>query len=59
MDQKVQSEKKAYEPPRAMRLVEMRSGAGACDASGSGDYQCLGNGNSAIAACDNSGNNGV
>jgi hypothetical protein len=56
MDKKVQSEKKDYEPPRAMRLGEMRSGAGLCD-TGSGDYDCDLEGNSATSLCDN-GNNG-
>lgn len=41
------SEKKAYEPPRAIRLGEMRNGAGACAASGSGDASCEEDGNSA------------
>jgi hypothetical protein len=50
------SEKKAYEPPRAMRLGEMRSGAGLCEASGSGDIECRSNGNSALGICFSSGN---
>jgi hypothetical protein len=52
MDQKAQSEKKAYEPPRAMRLGEMRNGAGECS-TGSGDSTggCYG-GNGAIDSCD-------
>ena len=55
MDQKLQSEKKAYEPPRAMRLGEMRSGAALCEGSGSGDSGCYGNGNSASVYCSASG----
>jgi hypothetical protein len=48
-------EKKAYEPPRAMRLGEMRNGAGACS-PGSGDLEsCSGNGNYA-EACNSAGN---
>jgi hypothetical protein len=50
------SEKKAYEPPRAMRLGEMRGGAGACYGPGSGDGEsCSGNGNYA-EACNSAGN---
>jgi hypothetical protein len=49
-------EKKDYEPPRAMRLGEMRSGAGACG-TGSGDEGCLSNGNSA-GVCVENGNGG-
>jgi hypothetical protein len=52
------SEKKAYEPPRAMRLGEMKSGAGACYGTGSGDSHCEENGNSA-ASCFVSGNNAL
>jgi hypothetical protein len=54
------SEKKAYEPPRAMRLGEMKSGAGACYGTGSGDGDiCEDNGNSASGiGCYGSGNNG-
>jgi hypothetical protein len=50
------SEKKAYEPPRAMRLGEMRGGAGACygPGSGNGDF-CSDNGNYA-GLCLNEGN---
>lgn len=49
------SEKKAYEPPRAMRLGDMRGGAGACE-PGSGDFEsCSGNGNYA-EACNSAGN---
>ena len=52
-----QGEKKAYEPPRAMRLGEMRNGAGACISSGSGDGDfCEGSGNSASGGCYGSGN---
>jgi hypothetical protein len=45
------SEKKAYEPPRVMRLGEMRNGAGFCESSGTGDTSCLADGNSALY-CD-------
>jgi hypothetical protein len=49
------SEKKAYEPPRAMRLGEILGGAGACS-PGSGDGEsCSGNGNYA-EACNSAGN---
>lgn len=41
------SEKKTYEPPKAVRLGDMRGGAGACEFSGSNDAECLGDGNSA------------
>ncbi|MDD4650661.1 MAG: hypothetical protein PHQ34_00370 [Methanothrix sp.] len=41
------SEKKAYEPPRAMRLGDMRNGAGLCESTGSGDASCIADGNSA------------
>jgi hypothetical protein len=55
---KALSEKKSYEPPRAMRLGEMRSGAGDCE-SGSGDsLACFQSGNSALSGCFGSGNNG-
>jgi hypothetical protein len=51
-------QKKAYEPPRAMRLDEMRNGAGDCITNGSGDADnCVVNGNSAGNVCDTSGNN--
>jgi hypothetical protein len=53
---KALSEKKSYEPPRAMRLGEMRGGAGACDPLGSGDSGCYG-GNNAVFTCD-TGNSG-
>jgi hypothetical protein len=55
MDQKVQSEKSAYEPPRAMRLGEMRNGAGLCN-TGSGDAGCYGDGNGPTSFCSNNGN---
>jgi hypothetical protein len=42
------SEKKAYEPPRAMRQGEMGNGTGSCFGSGSGDEYCQNNGNSAL-----------
>jgi hypothetical protein len=51
------NEKKSYEPPRAMRLGEMKSGAGDCE-SGSGDSVCFESGNSASSGCYASGNNG-
>jgi hypothetical protein len=52
------SEKKAYESPRAMRLGDMRNGAGDCIASGSGDgIICQGSGNSAAGICFASGSN--
>jgi hypothetical protein len=48
------SEKEAYEAPRAMRLGEMRGGAGACEPSGSGDLiRCGGNGNSEYNRVEN------
>jgi len=44
-------EKKAYEPPKAMRLDDVRNGADACD-NGSGDASfCYQNGNSAGGTC--------
>lgn len=50
------NEKKAYEPPRAMHLGEMRNGAGACF-GGSGDqFSCDLSGNSASGECMDSGN---
>jgi hypothetical protein len=45
-------EKNAYEPPRAMRLEEMRNGAGDCVQTGSGDSRmCASNGNSPGLDC--------
>ncbi|MDD4650662.1 MAG: hypothetical protein PHQ34_00375 [Methanothrix sp.] len=41
------SEKKAYEPPRAMRLGDMRNGAGICGGTGSSDAECVADGNAA------------
>ena len=53
----------AYDPPRAMRLSSVESGAGACEPAGSGDvdgcsvgsfasgYGCSGNGNGASVGC--------
>jgi len=52
----VLSEKKAYEPPRAMRLGDMRGGAGACESSGSGDSICDASGNAASSNCIVAGN---
>jgi hypothetical protein len=39
-----------------MRLGEMRSGAGLCEVSGSGDSGCFSNGNSALSYCSVNGN---
>jgi hypothetical protein len=50
------SKKRAYEPLRAMRLEEMRSGSGNCYRSGSGDNFCDSSGNSAYTNCLGSGN---
>jgi hypothetical protein len=45
-------EKKDYEPPKAMRLEEMRNGAGDCVQTGSGDSgMCASNGNSPGLDC--------
>jgi hypothetical protein len=49
------SEKKAYEPPKAMRLGEMRNGAGLCQSTGSGDASCISDGNAA-GFCTGDGN---
>ncbi|MEI6102822.1 MAG: hypothetical protein WCP70_02655 [Methanothrix sp.] len=52
------SEKKDYEPPKAMRLGDMRNGAGVCSNTGSGDGEsCSGDGNSAAGGCFGDGNN--
>jgi hypothetical protein len=51
-------EKRAYEPPRSMRLDDVGNGAGACDASGSGDRNsCSSSGNIAFYSCSSYGNN--
>jgi hypothetical protein len=52
------SNKRAYEPPRAVRLDDVGNGAGACDGSGSGDHNsCSSSGNIAFYTCSSSGNN--
>jgi hypothetical protein len=44
--------KKAYDPPRAMRLGDMRNGAGDCVQTGSGvSGMCASNGNSPGLDC--------
>ncbi|MEI6102827.1 MAG: hypothetical protein WCP70_02680 [Methanothrix sp.] len=49
--------KLAYEPPKAMRLDDMREGEGvSCLSSGSGNASCQANGNSATFTCASSGN---
>jgi hypothetical protein len=51
------SQKKAYEPPRAMRLDEVRDGAALCANTGSGDsLNCVGNGNMPGLLCVLNGN---
>jgi hypothetical protein len=50
------SDKKAYEPPKAMRLGDMRGGSGACAGSGSGDSICDASGNAASSNCIVAGN---
>jgi hypothetical protein len=53
------SQKKAYEPPKAIRLGEMRNGAGYCN-TGSGDNdECNTAGNSAVLQCTSSGNSAI
>jgi hypothetical protein len=51
------SEKKAYEPPKAMRLGDMRNGAGQSSCfGGSGDGSgCFASGNLASGSCSDSG----
>jgi hypothetical protein len=57
-DSEGMNEKKAYEPPKAMRLGDMRGGVGDCYESGSGDAWCDTSGNTATSGCYGSGNNG-
>ena len=45
-----------YEPPRAMRLGEQPSGAGACGTPGSGDDFCDATGSTAALVCTGPGN---
>jgi hypothetical protein len=53
------SQKKSYEPPKAIRLGEMRNGAGDCN-PGSGDtIKCSAAGNSASWECASSGNSAI
>ncbi len=52
------NEKKAYEPPKAIRLGDMCDGEGRmCTSSGSGDSNCDTTGNSASLLC-RTGNSG-
>lgn len=50
------SKKKAYEPPKALRLDDLREGEGAICISGSGNPTCQSSGNSAGFVCTSSGN---
>jgi len=54
------SKKKDYEPPKAMRLGDMRNGVGqsACYASGSGDGVICDTAGNSAAGCYGPGNNG-
>jgi hypothetical protein len=50
--------KLAYDPPKAMRLDDMREGEGASCISGSGNANCQSSGNSASFSCTLFGNSG-
>jgi hypothetical protein len=44
-----------YEAPKAVRMRDMGSGTGQCNAPGSSASNCNSNGNSATSKCNNDG----
>jgi len=55
----MEKDKQKYEPPKAMRLDDEQLGKGDCEANGSGDTQCVTNGNSAGDLCFENGSSAL